>query len=148
MIPISLHWTTLVYQSIQILGLLDWTIFITPDIYKLGCSSSRIISLSYFLSWVAKADQYSIYFFIFFWATIQVQFLFLTSLTLGLYTGPCFSGDFWKTCPARCSLALCYGYFRPLPPPLWGSFAARFFFFIFLIFLFFFLLLSYTGKST
>lgn len=38
-------------------------------------------------------------------------------------------GDFWKTCPARCSLALCHGYFRPLPPPLWGSFAARFFFF-------------------
>ena len=44
-----------------------------------------------------------------------------------------FLGDFWKTCPARCSLALCHGYFRPLPPPLWGSFAARFFFFLYFL---------------
>lgn len=44
-----------------------------------------------------------------------------------------FLGGFWKTCPARCSLALCNVYFRPLPPPLWGSFAARFFFFLYFL---------------
>ena len=46
---------------------------------------------------------------------------------------PALLDDFWKTCPARCSLALCHGYLRPLPPPLWGSFAARFFFFLYFL---------------
>lgn len=86
--------------------------------------------------------------YLFSWADILTQFYYLAPFNLGLLYRTVFLGDFWKTCPARCSLALCHGYFRPLPPPLWGSFAARFFFFILLIFLFIFLLSSYTGKST
>lgn len=115
-----------------ILGLLDCTNFITPDIYNLGCSTIRIIFLIYFFFLVSYSRPIS----------------YMLSYFLGLVYWTMFLGDFWKTCPARCSLALCHGYFRPLPPPLWGSFAARFFFFILLIFLSIFLLLSYTGKAT
>lgn len=147
MIPILLHWAILLYQSIQILGLLYGTSFLILVLFFLGCSTILIIFLIYFFSWVTIWNQYFISSFIFLGYYISPIFIF-NIFNIGLVYCTMFSGDFWKTCPARCSLALCHGYFRPLPPPLWGSFAARFSFFILLIFLFIFLLSSYTGKST
>lgn len=148
---------------IFIIGLLYWSNFITPDVHNLVYSTIRIIFLIYFFSWVAIADQSLIYFLILLVSyTRPISYLSIYFLGLLYWSNPYFFyvfnlglvyctmllGDFWKTCPARCSLALCHGYLRPLPPPLWGSFAARFFFFLLLIFLFIFLLSSYTEKST
>lgn len=63
--PISLHWAILVYQSIQILGLLYRASFLILAFFFLGYSSIRIIFLIHFFSWATKAYQYLISLFIF-----------------------------------------------------------------------------------
>ena len=63
--PILLHWTTLVYQSIQILGLLYRPSFLILVFFFLGYSIIRIIFLIYFFYWATIADQYFIPLFIF-----------------------------------------------------------------------------------
>lgn len=45
--PTLLYWTTLVYQSIQILGLIDGTSFLIIVFFSLGYSTIRIIFLIY-----------------------------------------------------------------------------------------------------
>lgn len=115
---------------IFIIGLLYWSNFITPDVHNLGYSSSHVLLLTYFIFWSPILDQYFISLFIFLGLYTSPIFIF-NVFNLGLLYRTVFLDDFGKTCPARCSLALCNVYFRPLPPPLWGSFAARFFFFPF-----------------
>ena len=75
--------------------------FITPDVHNLGYSSSSILLLTCFISWVAIADQYFIYFFVS-WVGILVQFLFFDVLNLGLLYDTNVFRCFWENVP--CSL--------------------------------------------
>lgn len=81
-IPILLYWSTLVYQSIQILGLLDRPSFLILVFFFLGCSTIRIIFLIYFFFWSPIADQYFIPLFIF-WAYILAQSFLFNSFYFG-----------------------------------------------------------------